>query len=151
EKKERQARLEQERQRKYAEGINRFVIDDFLALTSVEGQDRFGGVGKEALRKDTTLGDLLNRAAGELRARKDLDTRIEAELCWIIGVNYRGAGEAQKGIEFLERAVQLRTDLLGRDHFETLYTMKSLGAAYYAAGRFDQAMPLMEETLKLTK
>ena len=41
-KKEREARLEEQRQRKYAEGINRFVQDDFLRLTSVEGQDRFG-------------------------------------------------------------------------------------------------------------
>jgi serine/threonine protein kinase len=114
--KERAARLEEERQRKFAEAISRFVKDDFLALTSVEGQDRFGGAGKEALSKDTTLRELLDRAAQKLRARKDLDPRIEAELCWIIGVNYRGAGETRKAIEHLERAVRLRTDLLGRDH-----------------------------------
>ena len=90
--KERAARLEEERQRKFAEAISRFVQDDFLALTSVEGQDRFGGEGKETLNKDSTVRQLLDRAAEKLRWRKDLDPRIEAELCWIIGVNYRARG-----------------------------------------------------------
>jgi serine/threonine protein kinase len=151
EKKEREARLEEERQRKFAEAISGFVIDDFLALTSVEGQDRFGGVGKETLSKDTTLRELLDRAAQKLRERKDLDPRIEAELCWIVGVNYRGAGEAQKGVEFLERTVRLRTELLGRGHQDTLDAMNSLAVAYGAAGKLDLAVPLYEETLKLQK
>jgi Tfp pilus assembly protein PilF len=149
--KEREARLEAERQRKFAEAISRFVQDDFLALTSVEGQDRFGGEGKEALSKDTTLRDLLDRASEKLRARKDLDPQIEADLCWIVGVNYRGAGDAEKGIGFLQRAVQLRSDLLGRDHAKTLNAMNSLALAYGAAGKADQALALFEETLKLRK
>ena len=149
--KERAARLEEQRQRKFAEAISGFVRDDFLALTSVEGQDRFGGAGKEALSKDTTLRELLDRAAAKLRARKDLDPRTEAELCWIVGVNYRGAGEAEKAIGFLERAVRLRGDLLGRDHADTLKAMNSLAVAYDAAGKFDLALRLREEELKLQK
>jgi serine/threonine protein kinase/tetratricopeptide (TPR) repeat protein len=149
--KEKTARLEEERQRKFAEAISRFVQDDFLALTSVEGQDRFGGEGKEALSKDTTLEQLLDRAAAKLRARQDLDPRIEAELCWIVGVNYRGAGRFTKAIEFLERAVKLRTDLLGRDHPHTTDAMNSLGVAYSADGQYDRAVALLEETLKLQK
>jgi tetratricopeptide (TPR) repeat protein len=148
-KKEREARLEEERQRKFAQAITRFVTDDFLALTSVEGQDRFAGKGREALSKDTTLLDLLDRAAEKLRARKDLEPRIEAELCWIIGVNYRAAGEAKKGIEFLERAVQLRSKLFGRDHADTLNAMNSLGVAYLAAGQYASSLALLEEALKL--
>jgi serine/threonine protein kinase/tetratricopeptide (TPR) repeat protein len=148
---EKSARLEEERQRKFAEAISRFVQDDFLALTSVEGQDRFGGEGKEALSKDTTLEQLLDRAAEKLRARKDLDPRIEAELCLIVGVNYRGAGDAKKGIEFIQRAVELRERLFGRDHFSTLDAMNSLGVAYVAAGQYDQAVAIHEETLKLQK
>jgi serine/threonine protein kinase/tetratricopeptide (TPR) repeat protein len=149
--KEKAARLEEERQRKFAEAISRFVQDDFLALTSVEGQDRFGGEGKEALSKDTTLGQLLDRAAGKLRARKDLDPRIEAELCLIVGVNYRGAGDARMGIEFIQRAVELRERLLGHDHFSTLDAMNSLGVAFSAAGQYDRAVALHEETLALQK
>jgi serine/threonine protein kinase/tetratricopeptide (TPR) repeat protein len=147
--KEMTARLEEERQRQFSEAISRFVQDDFLALTSVEGQDRFGGEGKEALSKDTTLRELLDRAANKLRERKDLDPRIEAELCWIIGVNYRGAGDARKSIEFLERAVQLPERLLGRNAFDTLNAMNSLAVAYKAAGEYDLAVSLWEETFRL--
>jgi non-specific serine/threonine protein kinase/serine/threonine-protein kinase len=95
---EKAARLEERRQRRFAQAIADFVVSDFLALTSVEGQDRFGG---EGLDRNATLFDLLERAAGKLKARKDLDPLIEAELCWIVGVNYRGAGEAAKAVPFL--------------------------------------------------
>ena len=40
---EKKARLAEEQERKYAQGITDFVGNDFLALTSVEGQDRFEG------------------------------------------------------------------------------------------------------------
>jgi hypothetical protein len=149
--KERTARLEEERQRRFAEAISRFVQDDFLALTSVEGQERFAGAEKHDLSKDTTLHQLLDRAAEKLRARQDLDPRIEAELCWIVGVNYRGAGEAAKGVPFLERAVALRKQVLGVDHEKTLNAHNSLAVCYHAAGKLDLALPLFEETLKLMK
>ncbi len=146
--KEHAARLDEERERTFAEAINRFVRDDFLALTSVEGQDLLGG-DRDGLSKDTTLRDLLDRAAAKLRARKDLAPRTEAELCWIVGMNYRSVGAPKKGIEFLQRAVQLRTTLLGRDHAHTLTAMSGLGQAYFWADRPDLALPLDEETLRL--
>jgi serine/threonine protein kinase len=146
---EKTARQEAVRQQKFAEGIAQFVCQDFLALTSVEGQDRFGGEGKEALSKDTTLQQLLDRAAQKLRTRKDLDPQIEAELCWIIGVNFRASGEAKKAVEFLERALKLRSDVLGRDHEDTINAMNSLGVAYGSAGYPDKGLRLIEEAFKL--
>ena len=59
--KERLAKEAETRERKYAQAIAAFVKEDFLALTSVEGQDRFGGTG---LDRNATLLDLLNRGAG---------------------------------------------------------------------------------------
>jgi hypothetical protein len=122
--KERLAKEAEMHARKYAEAIATFVKEDFLALTSLEGQDRFSGTG---LDRNSTLLDLLNRAAAKLPERKDLDPRIEAELSWIIGVNYRGAGEADKGVPFLERAVALRRQLLGAEHEDTLIANEQLG------------------------
>ena len=63
------ARDDEARERIYAEAITAFVKDDFLALTSVEGQMRFGG---EELTRDTTLRELLDRAAEKLKGRKGL-------------------------------------------------------------------------------
>ncbi len=135
----------EERERKFAQAITDFVKFDFLALTSVEGQDRFGGVG---LNRNSTLRDLLDRGAEKLRQRKDLDPRIEAELCWMIGVNYRGAGEAAKGVPFLEQTVSIRRKTLGTDHLDTLHGMNELGLAYLDAGLTHKALPILEETLQ---
>jgi hypothetical protein len=129
-----------------------FVRDDFLALTSVEGQYRFGGgPGDAGLTRDTTLRQLLDRAAGKLSRRRDLDPQTEAELNWIIGVNYRGLGEAARAVPYLERCVALRRQVLGRDEEATLNAQNSLGVAYQAAGKHDAALPLFEETWRQRK
>src|SRR5207249_3739053 len=128
-----------------------FVTKDFLALTSVEGQDRFAGSTEAHLDKATTLRQLLDRAAAKLNRRNDLDPRIEAELRWMIGVNYRALGEARLAIPFLERCVALRKELFRPEHADTLTAQNSLAVAYSSAGKPDPALPLFEETLKLRK
>ncbi|MEX0586923.1 MAG: tetratricopeptide repeat protein, partial [Pirellulales bacterium] len=149
---ERQARQKEQRERKYAQAIADFVRDDFLALTSVEGQTRFGAdEGQAGLNKDTTLGKLLDRAAAKLSHRKDLDPRIEAELRWIIGVSYRARGDALRAIAQLERCVSLRRQLFGQDDAHTLHAQTSLALAYHDAGKLDLALPLYDQTLKLRK
>jgi tetratricopeptide (TPR) repeat protein len=147
---ERAAREHEEEERKYAQAIADFVRNDFLALTSVEGQYRFGGGPEDAgLSKDTTLRQLLDRAAGKLGQRRDLNPRTEAELNWIIGVNYRHMGEAERALPYLERCLALRREVLGRDDESTLVAQNSLAVGYQAAGRPDRALPLLEESLRL--
>jgi tetratricopeptide (TPR) repeat protein len=149
---ERTARQHEEEQRKYAEAIAAFVRDDFLALTSVEGQYRFGSGPEDAgLNKDTTLRQLLDRAAGKLSRRQDLEPRTEAELNWIVGVNYRAMGEAKRAVHYLERCVALRQQVLGRDDDLTLNALNSLGVAFHDAGQLDRALPVYQETLRLWK
>jgi serine/threonine protein kinase len=142
------ARDNQARERGYAEAIAEFVKDDFLALTSVEGQGRFGG---QELTWNATLRELLDRAAEKLKDRKNLAPRTEAELCWIIGVSYRGVGEAARAIPFLERSVELQRKASGPEAEATVNARNSLAVAYAAAGQYDLALPLHKETLKLLK
>jgi tetratricopeptide (TPR) repeat protein len=142
------ARDREAKERGYAEAIAKFVKDDFLALTSVEGQTRFDG---EQLTKDATLRDLLDRAAEKLNDRKDLAPRTEAELCWIIGVSYGGVGEFAQAMSYLERSVELYGQAIGREEDATLNSQNSLAVAYSAAGQYDRSIQLYEETLKLRK
>jgi serine/threonine protein kinase/tetratricopeptide (TPR) repeat protein len=142
------ARDREAKERGYAEAIAQFVKDDFLALTSVEGQTRFDG---EQLTKDATLRDLLHRAAEKLNDRKDLAPRTEAELCWIIGVSYRGVGEVARAVSYLERSVELYRQAIGPEDDATLNSQNSLAVAYYTAGQYKRAVALGEETLKLLK
>jgi tetratricopeptide (TPR) repeat protein len=149
---ERAARQHEEEQRKYAEAIASFVRDDFLALTSVEGQYRFGREPEDSrLNKDTTLQQLLDRAAAKLSQRRDLDPRTEAELNFIVGVNYRALGEAKRAVPYLERCVDLCRRVLGRDHELTPTALNSLAVARDDAGQLDAALPLFEEALRLSK
>ncbi|MBX9579693.1 MAG: serine/threonine-protein kinase, partial [Gemmataceae bacterium] len=133
-----------ERQRQYAQAIADFVQNDFFALTSVEGQGRFGGAGEFVLTKDTALRQLLDRGAEKLKGRTDQDPRTEADLCWMIGVNYRGVGEYKRAVEFLERAYRVRQAALGADDEEALNAGNSLAVAYAAAGRAADAVALHE-------
>jgi tetratricopeptide (TPR) repeat protein len=144
------SRLKEERERNYAQAITQFVVDDFLALTSIEGQDRFGGESIAALHKDTTVSELLNRAAEKLQQRRDLEPQIEAKLCWIIGVNYRGVGDYARAVTFLERSVELLRQELGDEHPDTQSVQNSLAVAYEAAGQIPKAIALSEQLGKAT-
>jgi serine/threonine protein kinase len=146
-----QALQKETQERKYAQAIADFVTHDFLALTSVEGQDRFAGISTVRLDKDAPLRQLLDRAAEKLNERTDLNSRIEAELRWMIGVNYRGLGETALAIPFLERCLALRKELVGPDHEETLNAQNSLAVALGSAGQYDLAVQLYEDVLKLRK
>jgi tetratricopeptide (TPR) repeat protein len=142
------ARDDEAKERAYAEAIAQFVKDDFLALTSVEGQERFGGAG---LTRNATLRELLDRASEKLNERKDLAPRTEAELCWIIGVSYRGLGDAARAIPFLQRSVELHRQASGPAGPATLNAQNSLAVAYNAAGQYSKAVRLNAEALKLWK
>jgi serine/threonine protein kinase len=147
------AALEYEQQRrKKAEAIADFVRDDFLSLSGVEDQHRSGGNPEGAgLNKDTRVRQLLDRAARRLSRRRDLDPRTEAELNWIVGVNYRAMGEAGIALPYLQRCVALRQQALGQEDPSTLIAQNSLAGAYEAAGKPDLALPLLEEAWRQRK
>ncbi len=145
---ERRALARERRERKYAQAIAEFVKEDFLALSSVEGQQRFGG---EWLHKDATVRELLDRAAEKLEGRDDLAPRTQAELCWIIGFSYHGVGEYDRAVSYLQRSVALYRRVAGPEHEETLNAQNSLAVAYSAAGRLAEAIALHEQTLELMR
>jgi serine/threonine protein kinase/Tfp pilus assembly protein PilF len=146
------ALAEETRQRQFAEAVTEFVEQDFLQLTSVEGQaDLLEDASVRELGKDTTLRELLDRAAEKLKQRENLAPEIEARLCNVIGNSYRLNGDAAIGIPFLERALKLRREQFGTDHPDTLSSMNNLASGYYDAGQLEQALPLYEQTLELRK
>ena len=56
-------------------------------------------------------------------------------------------GEAEQGIEYLRRAVDLNHAESGPDHRDTLQAMQSLASAIAGTGRFEEALPMFEQTL----
>ena len=132
----------EERERKFAEAISDFVENDFLALTSLEGRLDFDDQNT-GLTKDSTLRDLLDRAAKKLNTRKDLDPRIEARLRWIIGKSYRNLGAFQDAVESYGRSVTLNTEVFGKDHLATLQAQAGLANAWQDNGQLELAQALL--------
>ncbi len=147
------------RQRQYAESVADFVENDFLALTSVEGQTRIleelattsFDPSEVELSKDTTLRELLDRAAEKLELRTDLAPLIEARLRSVIGNSYRANGDPAKSVLFLEKGYELRCSKLGPAHLDALASMRDLAIGCQAAGQLGRAVQLYEQTLELTR
>jgi serine/threonine protein kinase/tetratricopeptide (TPR) repeat protein len=139
-------------QRQYAQAVTDFLENDFLALTNIAEQSDLpqNQLGRE-LNKDTTLRELLDRSAEKLMQRKNLAPAIEARLCNVIGMSYVGNGDADKGIPFLETALKLRREQIGKEHPETLSSMHNLAFGYQNAMQFGMAIQLYEQTITLRK
>lgn len=147
---ERKAKRKEVEEREFAEAVNRFVIDDVLALTSVEGQLRFANRDEEAtLGRNATLRQILDRAAAKLKKRQDLSPRIEAQLHEIVGTSYTSLGEHRSGVEHLERAAVLTATAFGDKAYETIKVRLALGIALTSAGKYRAAHDNLSETLRL--
>src|SRR5207244_1803264 len=130
------ARQKEEQERTYAQAIADFVKSDFLALTSVEGQDRFGGTSDVQLDKDATL---------QLRkAKLGADHPDTLASMSNLAVDCRDAGKLDLALPLLEEALKLRQAKQGADHPDTLKNMNSLALGYQAAGKLDLALPLFQ-------
>jgi hypothetical protein len=59
--------------------------------------------------------------------------------------------QLDKSVPLFEDLVKRREAVFGRQHPETLRDIANLGVNYASAGRFDQALPLLEEGYKASK
>ncbi|WP_157531845.1 MULTISPECIES: tetratricopeptide repeat protein [unclassified Kitasatospora] len=82
----------------------------------------------------------------ESRAHHTTDTRTTAELLFGTGVFLRDQGQAQRAIQYLQRAHNDFDRLLGADDSDTLTAQDNLAWAYRVAGDLDRAIPLFEQT-----
>lgn len=144
------ARKNEARERGFAEAIAEFVEKDFLVLTTLQGRIE-NDANDRSIDKDSTLRDLLDRAAERLNARSDLDPRIEARLRGIIGASYRQLGSFENAIVSFERAVNLNTKVFGADHLDTLNAKDGLADALQQNGQHVLARPMLIETIDRKK
>jgi eukaryotic-like serine/threonine-protein kinase len=91
---------------------------------------RAGGSAAEA-KENPTIRELLDRAAKELapdsiEANFPKEPLLQAELLQTVGFTYRGIGDYERTIEFLQRLATLRKQHLGPDHRDTLTALHSL-------------------------
>ena len=147
-------RKKTEQEKQIAVAVNDFLQKKLLAQADVTEQANAllaGGGPSAAAKKDPTIRELLDRAAGEISEVK-IDANfpnqplLQAEILTTVGDTYCGVGEYERAIGFLRRSLALRKTNLGPDHADTLDSMDRLATAYQAAGKLDLALPLFEET-----
>ncbi|HMP04115.1 MAG TPA: serine/threonine-protein kinase, partial [Gemmatales bacterium] len=153
-----------EEEKRIATGVSDFLQYKLLGQLDPTAQaNRLLALGQreEEREPDPKLSVLLARAAAELAPDKieanfPRQPLLQAALLQTVGNTYRAIGGKDNdqyalAISFLERSAKLREHHLGADHPDTLTSMNNLASGYRAAGKLDLALPLYEETLKLTK
>ncbi|RKZ52270.1 MAG: hypothetical protein DRR00_08805, partial [Candidatus Parabeggiatoa sp. nov. 3] len=59
-------------------------------------------------------------------------------------------GEAQKAVLYAEKAFNIRKEILGEKHPNTLSSLNNLAFIYQAVGRLNEALPLYEKGYRLS-
>jgi eukaryotic-like serine/threonine-protein kinase len=121
-----------------------FFVDKVLSAARPQGPD--GGLGR-----DVTLRAALDAAEPSIAADFTDQPKVEAAVRATLGTTYVHLGELPSAINQLERALALRSAVLGPDHPDTLSSMVDLAPTYRLAGRAAEAIPLLEKVLAVRK
>ena len=111
-------------------------------LSAARPEGKEGGLGK-----DVTIRKAVDLAETKIAGVFTDQPTIEASVRSVLAETYYYLGEPALAIRQQERALELRTALLGDDHCDTLNTRNSLALSYWAAGQNDRAIPMLERTL----
>jgi serine/threonine protein kinase len=110
-----------------------------------------GNAEKEGKPLSALLGERLDRATAELEGEAIGDPLAVARMQQNLGSSQSGLGFPEKAIRLFIKARGTFATQLGPDHPDTLSSMNRLAMAYHAAGKLEQSLPLLEETLALRK
>jgi serine/threonine protein kinase/tetratricopeptide (TPR) repeat protein len=92
--------------------------------------------------------DILDRAGKTIEERFSDQPLIAARLRHTIGNTYRRLGLWDRAEPHARLAVEIRQDVLGEEHPDTLNSMNNLANLYWSQNRYDEAEPLHLETLE---
>ena len=124
-------KMKAEEEKQIAVAVRDFLQKKLLGQADVTAQaDALLAAGgpSAAAKKDPTIRELLDRAAGEISEAK-IDANfpnqplLQAEILKTVGDTYRGVGESERAIGFLQRSLALRKAKLGPEHPDTLDSM----------------------------
>lgn len=120
-------------QRRKAEAINGFLINDLLAEASPE---------RNAWNKKVTVEEVLNRAAQKIEVALREQPEVQASINLTLGNTYKSLGLYDKATPHIQKAVQIRRERLGDEHSDTLEALDGLASLLWAQGKLPEAEPL---------
>ena len=128
-----------ERELARANEIKQLIKDMLSSVDPVQAQDA-----------DTTLlKAILNKASERLALGEVKDELVAAELHGLVGVVYSSLGIDAKAEKHNKMALDIYQRKLGPEHQLTLNFMHNLANVYSAQKRFDEALALYQESLKI--
>jgi tetratricopeptide (TPR) repeat protein len=125
-----------------SQAVNDFLRNDLLAEAAPE---------QNARDKQVTVEELLGRAAARITGRFDHQPRVEAAIRQTIGDAYLSLGNYPAAQPQLERALEIRQQVLGEEHGETLDSMSNLAELYRLQGQLAKAEALNVKVLELSR
>lgn len=72
-----------------------------------------------------------------------------ARLCTELGQHLWQIGDYDGAQPYYEKALQIREELLGKEHLDTAQSLNNLGYLLYSQGKLAEARPLIEEALSI--
>jgi serine/threonine protein kinase len=127
--------------------VNDFLQKDLLGQADIANQPLLRGRTAER-NPEVTVRELLDRAAQNIKKRFGDQPRTEAALRLTIGDAYRALGSYKEAQRHLKESVELRTELLGADHPDTLVSRRSLGGLYRDRGKYAKAEKLLRQVVQ---
>ena len=121
-----------------AEAINRFLVDDLLAMAAPE----------VTRGRQVTIQEVLARAAKKIDGAFEGQPEVKESVLHAIGDVYRRMGLYPEAELLLRRALEIARHNLGPEHEETLRVMISLAWAADGAGKVAEAESLFSQALE---
>ena len=114
---------------------------------SAQLRTRLTQVGGTEVARRVLIDQMLSPAARALEGG-GMSARIQPPLRLTLGEAYQMAGEMEQARDQYRQAWQQRTETLGKDHPDTLTKAYRLADTLIELGRFDEARPLLEDTIE---
>jgi non-specific serine/threonine protein kinase/serine/threonine-protein kinase len=127
-----------------ARAVNDFLHKDLLGQADVANQ----APGEGGRSPNVTVRELLDRTAKRIEGKFQDQPLVEAAIRLTVGNAYVALPRYADALPHLERSLQLRTDLLGEDHPDTLTTKHDLAELFRLQKKLDRAEVLHREALE---
>ncbi|NOX99261.1 MAG: toll/interleukin-1 receptor domain-containing protein [Verrucomicrobia bacterium] len=115
-------------------------------LAAARPKAQAGGLGIDA-----TIRAAVDEAVPDIKEMFTDKPLVAASIRHTLGETYRHLGQRKAAIEQNEKTFELRAKFLGREHQDTLRSMRALAVSYWEDGRYKEALKLSEEALQLSR
>jgi serine/threonine protein kinase/tetratricopeptide (TPR) repeat protein len=131
-----EARLVARREAETAKDVLEFFVLDMIAAADPAADGH-----------DVTVFELLNKAEAKIDDRFAGRLDIQATLRHVLARTYASLGLTREALDQFQRGYDIRRELLGSDHRDTLESMIGLGAALDEVGRLEDAESLLNDAV----